>query len=150
MGFEFSRRNENLLSYAFGIQCRPATELDLENTVHFLGFNDDPAEFLANLDMFLMSSISEGFSIATIQAMAAGLPVIVTRSGGPEEIVSHQHTGLMIEPGDPRAIAEAIETFGTDLPLKEKLAENGRDHASMTFGIDTMLRSYEAIYADLL
>lgn len=125
-------------------------ELDLEEMVHFLGFNDDPAGFLANLDLFLLPSTTEGFSIATIQAMAAGLPVIVTRSGGPEEIVTHEQNGWMIQPGDSEAIAEAVDKLGRDRPLRERLAENGLGHAIRTFDMDKMLRAYEAIYDDLL
>ena len=71
-------------------------ELNLDDYVHFLGFNDDLAEFLSNLNLFLLTSSSEGFSIATIQAMAAGLPVIATRSGGPQEIITHDENDTYI------------------------------------------------------
>ena len=125
------------------------SELSLEDTVHFLGFNDDPAGFLSNLDLFLLSSTSEGFSIATIQAMAAGLPVIVTRSGGPEEIVTHDENGWLIEPGSPEAISKAVEKLNADRALSKMLAAKGREHAIHTFDLDTMLKAYEAVYDDL-
>lgn len=125
------------------------SELALEDTVHFPGFNDDPAGFLSSLDLFLLPSTSEGFSIATIQAMAAGLPVIVTRSGGPEEIVTHGENGWMIEPGSPEAISKAVEELSADRALSEILAAKGQEHAIQTFDLDTMLKAYEAIYDDL-
>jgi glycosyltransferase involved in cell wall biosynthesis len=121
-------------------------ELGLEETVHFLGFNDDPAGFLSNLDLFLLSSTSEGFSIATIQAMAASLSVIVTRSGGPEEIVTHGENGWMVETGSPEAIAEAVEKLAADQELCAKLANKGKEHASRKFDIDTMLTAYGKLY----
>ena len=129
---------------------RLRSELALDNAVHFLGFNDDPPGFLSNLDLFLLSSTSEGFSIATIQAMAAGLPVIVTRSGGPEEIVTHGQNGWMIEAGNPEAIAGAIEKLSADHELTEMLASNGREHAIETFDLDTMLQAYETIYDECI
>lgn len=124
--------------------------LHLDEIVQFLGFCDDPAVFLSNLDLFVLSSTSEGFSIATIQAMATGLPVIVTRSGGPEEIVSHGKNGWMVEPGNPGAIAEAIELLINNKELSTELAENGRNHASQNFNLNTMLEAYSNIYDEFI
>jgi len=125
-------------------------KLGLNDTVHFLGFNDDPAEFLSNLDLFLLPSTSEGFSIATIQAMASGLPVIATRSGGPEEIVTHGENGWLVEVGSPEAIAEAIKQLSTDQSLRESIAQKGQQRAIQTFDIQAMLSSYQSIYDKLL
>jgi glycosyltransferase involved in cell wall biosynthesis len=125
-------------------------ELALEERVHFLGFNDDPADFLSNLDLFLLSSTSEGFSIATIQAMASGLPVIVTRSGGPEEIVTHGENGWMVEAGSPEAIATALEKVATESTLARQYANRGRAHALKVFDIGSMLAAYDEIYLNLM
>ncbi|MGB7934502.1 MAG: glycosyltransferase family 4 protein [Gammaproteobacteria bacterium] len=124
-------------------------ELGLQNTVQFVGFVNDPADFLSNLDMFLLSSISEGFSIATIQAMAAGLPSIVTRSGGPLEIISHGENGWMLDAGNPAAISEAILTLAADPVLSSRLAKSGREHVAKKFGMNAMLAAYEEIYDQL-
>ncbi len=126
------------------------SELGLETSVHFAGFNDDPADFLAGLDMFLLSSTSEGFSIATIQAMAAGLPVLVTRSGGPQEIVTHGENGWMVVAGSAQAIAAGISALADDPQLRARLAANGRTHALQRFDISAMLQAYMAIYTRLL
>ena len=125
-------------------------ELELGDSVHFLGFNDDPAEFLSNLDMFLLSSTSEGFSIATIQAMAAGLPVVATRSGGPQEIITHEINGWLVNPGDPQLIADALEKLGSDNELRQRLAQSGQKHAVNTFDAKNMISAYEAIYQRFL
>jgi len=124
--------------------------LELEDSVQFIGFYDDPADFLANIDLFLLPSISEGFSIATIQAMAAELPVIATRSGGPEEIITHDVDGWMIEPGKSEAIVEAVEKLARDRALKKRLAVSGRKHAIESFNLDAMLKAYEKLYCELL
>lgn len=121
-------------------------DLALDDQVQFSGFNDDPAEFLSNLDLFLLSSSSEGFSIATIQAMAAGLPVIATRSGGPQEIITHAENGWLVDVDKPQQIAEAIEKLTNDKDLSKQLAKAGQKHVIQTFDIKNMINSYEAIY----
>jgi len=121
-------------------------DLALDDRVQFSGFNDDPAEFLSNLDIFLLSSSSEGFSIATIQAMAAGLPVIVTRSGGPQEIITHAENGWLVDVDKPQQVAEAIEKLTNDKDLSKRLAKAGQKHVVQNFDIKTMINSYEAIY----
>lgn len=122
------------------------SELGLEERVKFLGFIQDPADFLSNLDLFALSSTSEGFSIATIQAMAADLPVLVTRSGGPEEIVTHAENGWMVDAGDVEALAAGMQTLVADEALCRRLAAAGRAHAVNTFDIEQMLSAYQALY----
>lgn len=121
-------------------------ELELEDVVQFIGFNNDPANFLSNLDIFLLSSCSEGFSIATIQAMAAGLPVVVTRSGGPEEIVTHQKNGWLVDVDKPQSIADALDQLAHDKKFCMKLAANGQTHAINTFDAKNMVDAYEKVY----
>jgi glycosyltransferase involved in cell wall biosynthesis len=118
-------------------------DLGLRDRIHFLGFIEDPAEFLANLDMFLLTSTSEGFSIATIQAMSASLPVIVTRSGGPEEIVTHGKNGWLVDIGNPQAMADAIDTLSANPGLMAELAEQPRKNVTETFDLSAMLAGYD-------
>ena len=124
--------------------------LGLEDRVQFLGFVADAPEFLSNLDMFLLPSTSEGFSISTIEAMAAGLPVLATRCGGPEEILTHGETGLLVEKGSSRALVEGLQTLITDSRLRDRLARKGKAHAATTFGMPAMLQAYEHIYEQLI
>ncbi|VAW97977.1 FIG040338: Glycosyl transferase [hydrothermal vent metagenome] len=124
-------------------------ELKLDNDVYFLGFNDNPAEFLSNLDIFLLSSISEGFSIATVQAMATGIPVIATKSGGPEEIISHGENGWLVDAGNPLAIKEGLEQL-TDNPLiLDKMSKKASDQVKTTFNMARTLSAYEAVYNEI-
>lgn len=125
-------------------------KLEVNGSVHFIGFVEDSANFLSQLDLFLLASHSEGFSIATIEAMMTGLPVLVTRCGGPEEIVSHGETGWMVNPGDTAALADGIVRLLTDPELSSRLAQAGQRHAKMTFGTDVMLDAYLDIYHSVL
>lgn len=140
------QRNGNLYKSLLDMKA----ELKLDDRVHFLGFNDDPADFLSNLDLFLLSSISEGFSIATIQAMAAGLPVIATRSGGPEEIITHDQSGYLVDIDAPQQIADAVKKIMNDSGLSHRLAQAGQNHSIETFDIKNMINSYELIYKKFL
>lgn len=124
--------------------------LGVSNHFHFLGFCQDCAEFLGQVDVFALSSSSEGFSIATIEAMATGLPVVVTQCGGPEEIVIPEENGLMVAPGDPHALSEALKRVISDNALAQQLAIAGRDTAKTRFSLEEMLTGYEKLYNDVI
>lgn len=114
--------------------------------MHFIGFVDDTAEVLSDADLFVLSSTSEGFSISTVEALASGLPMVVTRCGGPEEIVTPDHDALMVPPGDAQALADGIDRLLSNADLKQRLAGNGRHTAQTRFDIQAMLDQYQAIY----
>lgn len=125
-------------------------ELNLVDKVIFLGFLDDAAGFLPELDIFLSTSISEGLPLSAIQAMASGLPLVVPRCGGYEELISDRVNGLLFETGNITAIADTIEIAATDTALRAVLAENARRHAVDTFDIQAMLQNYLRVYEELL
>jgi glycosyltransferase involved in cell wall biosynthesis len=118
--------------------------------IHFIGFYDDTPGFLAQLDMFVLSSSSEGFSIATIEAMATGLPVIATRCGGPEEIVEHLKTGYLVPTEAPDQLAAAINYLLKNPAIAARLASAGQQHMCHTFSLDAMLQAYQRHYQRLL
>jgi len=122
------------------------SDLGLEATVMFLGFNDDPAKFLANLDYFLLASVTEGFSIATIQAMASGVPVLATRSGGPEEILNHGETGWLVEANSSQAIVDGLTILMGDETQCQNMLKQAKVHVAQVFSLQTMLSQYQALY----
>jgi len=124
-------------------------ELELEETVQFLGFIDDPADFLSGLDLFLSSSISEGLPLSAIQAMVAKLPIVATSCGGWKELINNRETGLLVDVGSPDAIAEGIQLLVADEDLQAALAEGASKYAISTFDISAMLDRYERTYRSL-
>ena len=128
---------------------RLMAEQDVSKHVHFLGYLNNSAEFLSQVDLFLLSSTSEGFSISTIEAMATGLPVLVTRCGGPEEIVRPDVDGLMVAPGNPEVITEGLLLMLSNRQLAQRLAVTGQTRARMCFGVDKMLECYISLYESL-
>jgi glycosyltransferase involved in cell wall biosynthesis len=125
-------------------------ELGLENTVQFLGYIEDAANFLSNIDIFLSSSISEGLPLSAIQAMVAKLPVVATRCGGYEELVKHRENGWLVEISNPQAIAGALVMLADKSELRDTLAEKANKHAIETFDLEVMLAAYEETYDRLM
>jgi glycosyltransferase involved in cell wall biosynthesis len=76
--------------------------------VHFLGDRDDVHELLQGLDLFVLSSVTEGYSMALLEACAAGLPIVATDVGGNAEIVRDRATGRLVPPCDAPALADAM------------------------------------------
>jgi glycosyltransferase involved in cell wall biosynthesis len=125
-------------------------DLGVQENIHFIGFYQDCAKFLSQMNLFALSSSSEGFSIATIEAMAARLPVLVTKCGGPEEIVTDEENGLMIAPNAPEKFAEKLKRLIEDDGLQERLGDAGRRHVENVFSLDRMLQSYQDEYSKLI
>jgi glycosyltransferase involved in cell wall biosynthesis len=124
--------------------------LGLEDTVSFLGFREDIWDILGALDVLVSVSRSEGFSLTTVQAMAAGVPVVATRSGGPEEILEDGRTGLLVANGSAEAVAEGIERLYTDACLRARLGAEGKGEGRRRFSLRRMLLGYRSLYAALL
>jgi glycosyltransferase involved in cell wall biosynthesis len=121
-------------------------ELGVEEEVRFLGFRDDVPRVLQALDAVAVTSRIEGFSLATVQAMAAGVPVVATRCGGPEEILAHGRTGLLVENGSPEAVATGLATLRSDAALREALGRAARRDAESRFTVEAQLQAYDALY----
>ncbi len=117
--------------------------------IHWLGFRADVANILRQADIFLLPSVSEGFSISTVEAMMAGVPVIATRSGGPEEILVDGASGILVPVKDPGAMVAAIQKM-MDEGKRKGVIDEARRSAKDHFSLQSMLASYKAIYGQLL
>ena len=125
-------------------------ELGLEMRVHFLGFQDNVNNYLKMLDIFILTSHSEGFSLAVIEAMRAGVPVVATRSGGPQEILSHNINGLLADVGDYRALANGILSLIENNKLKQKLVVQAKKNLNSKYCISYMTENYKKTYCEIL
>lgn len=120
--------------------------LGLDDACHFIGFREDVADVLHSLDVFVLSSNDEGFSLATVQAMAAGVPVVATRCGGPEQIVGDSGGGLLVPTRDPDALAAAVLKVLREPALAADLRARAMGRAADGFSIDRMLDRYSELY----
>ncbi len=123
--------------------------LGIERRVTFLGLRSDVARVLNNLDVFVLSSSTEGFSIACIEAMACGVPVVATRSGGPEQILEG-NAGVLVPTGDPKALADAIERVASSRELAASLAATAMTRVHQEFSLAKMLSRYEDLLTEVV
>jgi glycosyltransferase involved in cell wall biosynthesis len=127
-----------------------ARTLGIEARVRFLGLREDVPALLAICDAFVQPSLSEGLSIAILEAMAAERPVVTTSVGGNPELVVDGETGFLVEPTDARALADAVTRVLTHPAEARRLGHNGLVRVQSRFGIGAMVREYEAIYQGAL
>jgi glycosyltransferase involved in cell wall biosynthesis len=125
--------------------CR---QWDLEATVSFLGSRDDVYDLLQAADVFALASLHEGLPVAMMEAMAAGLPAVLTRVGGIPEVVVDGWEALLVPPQDPRGLAAAILELAGDPHLRAVLAERART-AARRFDVATAVRGYERVYEEV-
>jgi glycosyltransferase involved in cell wall biosynthesis len=125
-------------------------ELGLVDDVSLLGFRDNPFKFMAAADVFVLSSLSEGFGNVIVEAMACGTPVVSTDCPhGPGEIISHEENGLLVPPADAAALSEAILRVLTDDTLSEQLSENGKRRAQ-DFHASAISQEYLDLFRDII
>jgi len=123
--------------------------LGLRERLQFLGYRDDIDRILRCLDVFVSCSRSEGFSLTTVQAMASRIPVVATRSGGPEEIVRDGVDGLLVDRDAPQEIADALLRIVRNPALAKQLRTEGPMRARNAFSLERMIQDYESLYAEL-
>ena len=126
---------------------RIAAELGIADRVRFAGALVDPAPAYRAADAFLLPSAYETFSLVTYEAAASGLPLLVTRVSGVEELLEPDRNGWFVS-RDPADIAARLETLARDPELRERLGAAARE-ASLRFSWDTMVDGYVAVYDEL-
>ncbi|MEW6269381.1 MAG: glycosyltransferase [Thermodesulfobacteriota bacterium] len=124
--------------------------LGLGGTVRFLGQRRDVPDLMRRFDCFVLSSIIEGMPNALLEAMALGRPVVTTSAGGSAEVVVDGESGFVVPPGDPAALATAIERVLRDRSLARVLGERGERRVREKFSLEAMLRAIDALYRDQL
>lgn len=127
-----------------------AAERGVADLVAFEGFRADVPQVMADLDVFVLPSLWEGFGLVIVEAMAAGRPVVASAVGPIPEIVVDGVTGLLVPPGDPAALAEAVTRLLRDPELASALGRAGRARVERELRVDTMVARTEALYDELL
>lgn len=125
-------------------------DLKLEDVVLFCGFQSDIPHLLNNLDVYVMSSEREGLPLAMLQAMATGIPVVATRCGGPQELVSDGVNGLLVDTHAPVDLANAVHALVGDPVRATEMGAAGRRMVEEHYALERMIDGYERIYRETL
>lgn len=122
----------------------------VENRVRFLGWRRDVPSLLQAMDLYVQPSLLEGFGLSVLEAMASGLPVLATRTGGLPEVVRDGKTGDLVPPGDARRLAEGIARLLSDPQRCRAYGAEGEARARSEFPLERMVRGWGELYRELL
>ena len=122
---------------------------DWKERVMFPGRSNRVAEMLRAMDVYVLPSLAEGISNSLLEAMATGLPVVVTATGGNPEVVVDGESGLLFGVGDSRKLAEFLLLLHHKVEVREELGRQALKRICQSFSIDSMVRQYEQLYGSL-
>ena len=125
-------------------------ELHVSDHILFTGFCDDVYPLLSVMDVFVLASVSEGFGIALLEAMALSKPVVATAVGGIPQIVMHGQTGLVVEAKDSLALARTISHLLANREQAAAMGKRGRERVEAYFSITASIAKLEGLYAEVL
>jgi glycosyltransferase involved in cell wall biosynthesis len=125
-------------------------ELGLDESVVITGWIPNAAAAaVPAFDVFFQPSRWEAMSIAILEAMAAGKPIVATRVGDNAHALAHQVTGLLVDSGDVPSMIDALGQMN-DRDLRQRLGDAAREHFQRQFTVDRMITSYEQLYSDVV
>lgn len=130
---------------------RLCDELDIRDRVIFAGFQRNAIDYMRLMDVVCHTSTSpEPFGIVTLEAMSLAKPLVSTTIGGPAEVVKDGTTGLLVEPGRPELLAEAIATLLADPARAAEMGRKGREHLLANFSLASNVAQTIAVYSRVL
>lgn len=127
-----------------------AIEQGVAERIIFCGWRDDTARIISASDIFVLTSLAEGFPNVVLEAMACARPVIATNVGGIPEIIENGADGILVPPADPKALADRIAALAADPALRRQLGENARAKVTTKFPMDRMVNGHAALYEEIL
>lgn len=137
----------------FGTGSQEATlreRADQGGTVTFAGYRADLREFLGHVDLLIHPATQEGLGVSLLEAQAAGVAVVGFDAGGVPEAVENGVTGVLVDPGNPAALADAVIKLLDRPNVRRQLGEAGRRRVEAQFAPGVMVDAYMAIYQEVL
>jgi len=127
-----------------------ADRLGVRSAVRFLGFQQDVSSLLAACDIVALPTEREGLSIALLEAMAAGKPVVTTTVTSNPEVIGDSECALLVTPRDPGALSDALATLIADRARGEAMGRRAMERQREHYSLDAMLDGYRRLYLDLM
>ncbi len=122
--------------------------LGLEQQVVLLGDRSDIPQVLAAFDIFALTSETEGYSVALLEAAAAGLAIIASDVGGNSEIVRHNETGILVGPRTVGGFVRALNLLAADSNVRQGLGRGAARWARENAGLGSMVTAYDVLYSE--
>jgi glycosyltransferase involved in cell wall biosynthesis len=110
------------------------------------GSRDDIPQLLRSLDVFVLGSLREGISNTVLEAMATGLPVVASASGGNLELIEDKATGRLVKPASSEELAAVLLDYARDEKLRAAHGRAARARAEREYSLDRMLTDYQSLY----
>jgi glycosyltransferase involved in cell wall biosynthesis len=126
-----------------------AQQNGVADRVVFHGFSFSPAEFLNHASVLVVPSWHEGLPYTVLEALAAGVPIVASHVGGMGEVLRHAETAMLVDPGDPLDIANAIMRVLNDAELRQQLRSSGRELAVGPLSAAAMGQEYLRLFQQL-
>ncbi len=127
---------------------RQAAAAGLHGAIHFCGLQGKPGDYYGAIDVFAMSSLSEGMPMVILEALTHCLPVVAPGVGGIPEMLGD--AGVCVPPGDPDALAAAVTGLLADPGSAKAMAAGGREMVLSEFTLENAASAYESLYLEFL
>jgi glycosyltransferase involved in cell wall biosynthesis len=124
-----------------------ASRNGISHAVRFLGRVENVPDYVRVADVFVLPSLQEGMPNALLEAMAAGLPAVATRTGGILDLLENGRSGLLADPGNDRELAEGIRTLLATPELRERISRAAYETVRYSFSLESRLERYRDLYA---
>ena len=128
---------------------KTARELGISERVVFTGPRSDVAAVMQALDLVVVNSTAEPFTLVALEAMACGTPILAAISGGIPELIDHGKNGWLVPQGDEQVLAAAIVHLGGQPAIRLSLAERGKRHMASQFSAERYLSELQAFYCTI-
>lgn len=129
---------------------RQLLALDLESVVQLVGFRPNVRHYLPALDLVVHPALAEGLGVSLLEAAAAGVPIVASATGGIVDLVKHEETGLLVQPGNPAELAEAVERMLLGPQLRIQCSNAARQLIARQFTHEQMVAGNLSVYREVL
>lgn len=129
---------------------KQAERLGIRNSVHFTGYSKTPGDYIRDIDVFVLTSRSEGIPNAILEAMAMGKPVVATAVGGVTEIIENGISGKLVPPEKPHLLVQPLVDLLNDSNLYRRLSIGGKRRVQKYFSIQERIKSLQKLYDEVL
>ena len=122
----------------------------IENRFIFAGFQNDVENWMPAIDVFILPSLTEGTPMALLEAMACGIPVVASAVGGIPQVIVSDKNGILVTPGKPEEIANAVNTLYGNQTLRRTIAEEAKTTIRLKYDVSDWIKRIETEYLNMI